>query len=108
MRDQALGDGLLGSLLVFQNLHQSWRDNGLPGLGRHHGAGALAQALVGVGHDGGHGVGRVAAEQRFDLDHRNVVAAADDHVLAVADGAQMTTKPVPGLEHHRSFSPGRC
>lgn len=46
MRDQALGDVLLGSLLVFQNLHQSWRDNGLPGLGRHHGAGALAQALV--------------------------------------------------------------
>jgi hypothetical protein len=25
----------------------------------------------------------------------------------VADGAQMTTKPVPGLEHHRSFSTGR-
>ena len=107
MRDQALGDVLLGSLLVFQNLHQSWRDNGLPGLGTTT-AQALAQALVGVGHDGGHGVGRVAAEQRFDLDHRNVVAAADDHVFAVADGAQMTTKPVPGLEHHRSFSPGRC
>ena len=104
--DQALGDGLLGNLLVFQNLHQSWWVNGLPGLGTTT-AQALAQALVGVGHDGGHGVGRVAAEQRFDLDHRNVVAAADDHVLAVADGAQMTTKPVPGLGHHRSFSPGR-
>ena len=77
-----------------------------PGLGATT-AQTLAQALVGVGHDGGHGVGRVAAEQRFDLDHRNVVAAADDHVLAVADGAQMATKPVPGLEHHSSFSPGR-
>lgn len=107
MRDQALGDVLLGSLLVFQNLHQSWRDNGLPGLGTTTAQARSPRRSSGVGHDGGHGVGRVAAEQRFDLDHRNVVAAADDHVLAVADGAQMTTKPVPGLEHHRSFSTGR-
>ena len=53
MRDQALGDVLLGSLLVFQNLHQSWRDNGLPGLGtttaqaRSPSRGEVVQAMAG-------------------------------------------------------------
>ncbi len=55
-----------------------------PGLGHDHRAGALAQPLVRVGHDGHLGHRRVPVQQRLDLDHRDVLAAADDHVLAAA------------------------
>ena len=61
----------------------------------------LNESLVGVGDDG-HGDGRVPVQQRLDLDHRDVLAAADDHVLAAAGDADVAprvdARQVAGVE----------
>src|SRR5574337_526394 len=61
----------------------------LAGLGHDDRAGALAEPLVGVGDDRDLGDRRMLVEQRLDLEHRNVLAAADDHVLAAPGDADV-------------------
>ena len=73
----------------FQEFHDGRQVYGLALPGHHHRAGALTQPLIRIGHDGGHGNGGVAVQQRLDFHHRNVLAAANDHVLAAAGDADI-------------------
>ncbi len=67
-----------------------------PFLQHHHGAGPLAEPRVGIGDDRHLGDGRMAVEQRLDLDDGDVLAAADDDVLGPAGDAHIARLVEPG------------
>jgi len=73
-----------------------------PGLGHHDGAGALAQPLVRIRDDRYLRNSGMTIQQRFDLHHRNILAATDDHVLAAAADADVAAlvddREIAGVE----------
>eukprot|EP01136_Pigoraptor_vietnamica_P000419 Opistho-1_new@25714 len=99
---EALRDVLQRHLLGLEEGNDRRQVELPPRLGHHHRAGALAQALVGVGDHGGHGHVGVAVQQRLDLDHGNVLAAANDHVLGAPGDAHVAAlvdaREVAGVE----------
>ena len=72
------------------------------GAQRHEGARAFLEPRIGHRHERGVGDHRDAVERGLDLDDRDVLAAADDHVLAAAADADVAlgvhAREVAGVE----------
>ena len=71
-------------LLRSEEIRHRGQINRLPLLRHHDSATTLAQPLVGIGHNGNLADGGMLVEKRLDLHDRNILAAANDHVLRPA------------------------
>ena len=79
----------MAKLLRLEEFAHGREVEGGAGSRHHHRAGALAQALVGIGDNGDLRDRGVTIERRLDLDDGDVLAAADDDVLGAAGDANV-------------------
>lgn len=82
-------DVLHGNLFALEVRHHILLCEDLTRLEHDNCAGALAQALVRVGHHRSHGNGRMAVQQGFHFNHGNVLTAANNHVLTTTGDAHI-------------------
>ena len=87
---------MFGELLLLEECHHVGEAEILTRFRHHERAGALPKSRVGNAHEGDRLHGRMAEQETFDLDDRDVLAAADDDVLGAAGNADVAVGIHPG------------